>query len=402
MKRVSILAWGLVVGAIGCAPQPETVGELVLAVEAPPSDPAQAAVVLEGAGVTAVRKHLGKEPSREEVDRVFYLAVRPAGSASAEATPPVPVMARLEWSEARVRLVPQASLTPGLRYEAVFDGPRLSPALPRLAESYIVPEETRRSEGKITVLHPNRRELPANQLKFYVHFSRPMAEGHAFRHARLLDARGEPIDQAFREVELWEDNHQRLTLWINPGRTKRALGLSESLGPVLEAGREYTLEIRPGFPDSRGRKLSEGLRHSFRTTAHDRTQPQTSSWRIAAPSHGTRDPLEVTFGEPMDHALAERGIRVLGPGDVEVPGTPYVSEDGLRWTFEPAGDWAEGEHVLVAAGEIEDLAGNSLYRPFETVAGKGPRPTPTPPEFRLPFTISGTKGSSPRSHRDPE
>lgn len=387
MKQVPILAFGLLLGATGCGTRSEAVGELALVVEAPPSSPAQAAVVLEGDGVEAVRRHLGKEPSREEVDRVFYLAVRPEGEATRETSAPVPVMARLEWSEDRVRLVPQASLTPGLRYEAVFDGPRLSPALPRLSEHYMVPAETRRSEGEIAALHPNGRELPANLLKFYVHFSRPMAEGHAFRYARLLDARGEPIDQAFREVELWEDNHQRLTLWINPGRTKRALGLSESLGPVLEAGREYTLEVRPGFPDSRGRKLSEGLRHPFRTTEHDRKQPQTATWRLEVPPSGSRDPVEITFGEPMDHALAERGIRVLGPGDVEVPGSPRVSDDGLRWTFQPAGAWTAGEHTLVAAGEIEDLAGNSLYRPFETVAGEGPRPTPTPPEFRLPFTV---------------
>lgn len=379
---------GLVLGAavlVGCGSRPAAVGEVTLSVEAPPADPTQAAVVLEGPGYAAVRDKLKPETPREQLDRVFYLAVQPAeGAGTAH---PVPLLARLEWGEERLRLVPQTSLTPGLAYEAVFDGPRLNPALPRLTESYQVPMEKRASEARVVALHPNRKELPANLLKFYVHFSRPMAEGKVFQHARLLDARGEPIDQAFREVELWEDNHQRLTLWINPGRTKRSLGLSESLGPVLEADREYTLELTAGLPDSRGRKLAEGLRHTFRTTGYDRTQPALSTWEVEPPAAGSREVLTVQFGEAMDHALAEQGIRVMGPGEVAVPGTPRLSDDGRRWTFTPAGDWAAGEHVLTAAGEIEDLAGNSLYRAFETPAASGKHPTPTPPEYRLPFTI---------------
>lgn len=188
-------------------------------------------------------------------------------------------------------------------------------------------------------------------------------------------------------MELWADDHRRLTLWINPGRTKRSLGLSESLGPVLEAGRRYTLEVAAGLPDARGRPLAVGLRHPFRTGAMDRDQPRIQDWRIAAPAAGGRDALVVRFAEPLDHALLGRLLQVEDAAGRTLEGSASVSPEGTRWSFVPASPWAPGRLQLAAGGELEDLAGNSLYRPFETSAGEGRVPLSEPPAFKRSFVV---------------
>jgi hypothetical protein len=154
--------------------------------------------------------------------------------------------------------------------------------------------------------------------------------------------------------------------------------------------REYTLEIAPGLPDQRGRPLAAGFRHAFRTAGHDREQPRIASWELALPTANTREPLTVGFPEPLDHALAEGVITVETATGQPVAGSATVDADGRRWTFIPRSRWSAGDHRLSAGGELEDLAGNSLYRPFETVSGQGPRPTATPPAFERSFRVEAS------------
>jgi hypothetical protein len=277
-------------------------------------------------------------------------------------------------------------LTRGRTYVAVFDAPRLGGSFNApLTGEYQVPADARASTATVTALFPNQAVLPANLLKFYVHFSEPMSEGKLFDYARLLDDRGKPVMQAFREVELWDDHHRRVTLWINPGRTKQALGLSESLGPVLVPNRHYALEIGAGLPDDRGRPLSRPFRLSFRTVAADHTQPGIDTWQLTAPVAGTREPLRVRFAEPLDHALAQDGLTVEAADGQHLAGQTDVDADAVGWSFTPSEPWRSGSYQLKAAGELEDLAGNSLYRPFESTGGKGSKPVAKPPVFRRDF-----------------
>ena len=327
-----------------------------------------------------LRKYLDGATSGPRLDEVFYVTL-------AGVEPPVPVLARLEWEAERALLVPTVPLTPGKKYTIVFDASKLYPEGQRSTSEVTVPKNTAASAAEITALYPGQGMVPANLLKFYVHFSEPMAEGHLFQYARLLDGAGKPVKQAFREVELWEDHHRRVTLWINPGRTKQALGLSESLGPVLEPDHRYTLEIGAGLPDEKGRLLAKTLRHPFRTANFDREQPSIEKWQLEAPKAGTDEPLSITFNEPLDHALASDGITVETGDGQPVAGTTTVDPETLRWSFKPGAAWKGGYYQIVAAGVVEDLAGNSLYRPFETTTGQGPKPSANPPDFRRDFTV---------------
>jgi hypothetical protein len=383
-RRAAVLGIAAALAALaasGCGTRTEALESLSLSIQEEGEEPPRVIARLEGSGAVELRKRLDRAGPALSLDDVFYLSLKPTPGRG-----PVPILARIEWGRDRADLVPQASLTRGLTYLAVFEGGRLSPPMPRLTREYRLPADASASEARITAFHPSLPELPANLLKFYVHFSEPMGEGRVLEHARVLDSSGKPIDLAFRGVELWDREHRRLTLWIQPGRTKQALGLSEEMGPVLKPGLSYTFEVTPGMTDQRGRPLPDGVRHVFRTTEPDHSKPRMAGWRVEPPLAGSREPLRVTFGEPLDHALALSCLSVQGPEKRPVKGSVSLGEDGRAWSFVPTTTWSAGGHTLAASGELEDLAGNSLYRAFETGAA-GERPRAEPPVFERRFMV---------------
>src|SRR4051812_4173224 len=78
---------------------------------------------------------------------------------------------------------------------------------------------------RVDHVYPSADVLPANQLKFYVHFSAPMARGEAWRRVHLLNDKGVEVVLPFLEIdqELWDHNNERLTVLFDPGRIKRGV-----------------------------------------------------------------------------------------------------------------------------------------------------------------------------------
>jgi hypothetical protein len=339
-----------------------------------------AEVWLEGPAALELRRALGERPSAERLEPVFYIAMATGGT-------PVAMLARLRWDGQSAVLIPTAPLTRGRAYRAVFEGPRFGSQHQRLTVQFTIPRDSQPSPARVLAVYPSQAVVPANLLKFYFHFSAPMREGTLFQHIRLLDSSGKPIDRAFNELELWSADHRRLTVLVHPGRTKQSLGLSEALGPVLYENQKYSIEVMAGLPDEKGRPLPQTFRHSFSTGAFDRAQPSMRDWKITPPRPGSRAPLRVEFSEALDHALALRKLTVEASSGRLVDGETTVSEDCRAWEFTPARPWPAGAYDLVAAGELEDLAGNNLLRTFEVDVGKGPRPVPTPPTFRRRFSV---------------
>src|SRR5262249_48641390 len=155
-------------------------------------------------------------------------------------------------------------------------------------------------------------KLPENQLKFYLHFSAPMSRGDVYRHIKLLNAAGKPVELPFLELvdELWDRDAKRLTLLFDPGRIKRGLKPREDLGPVLEEGKSSTLAIDRGWPDAEGNPLKDSFRKPFKVTAREDRRPDPKTWKIEPPPAGTAKPLTVRFPRPMDHALLNRVLWV--------------------------------------------------------------------------------------------
>jgi hypothetical protein len=233
--------------------------------------------------------------------------------------------------------------------------------------------------------------LPENLLRFYIHFSAPMSRGEAYHRIKLLDAKGKPVADPFLELaeELWSTDGTRFTLLFDPGRIKRGLKPREEVGPVLEAGKSYCVVIDRDWPDAMGNPLQAEFRKSFRVGTPDDSSPDPKRWSVRPPRANTRDPLEVDFPEPLDRALLDRLIAVQDAEGKILAGRVSIVREETRWRFTPKGPWGAGNYRLVVGADLEDVAGNSIARPFE-VDATGPISVQVRTEtVVLPFRIEG-------------
>ena len=290
-----------------------------------------------------------------------------------------------------LRFRPRYPLDRGRRYRAAFRPakvPGATPTSPEVVSSHLEPKPDR-ARTVVSRVDPSGDRLPENLLKFYVHFSGPMGRGEAYDRVRLLKEDGTAVDLPFLRLgeELWDPTGTRLTLLIDPGRIKRGLRPREEHGPVLEAGRTYTLAIDPAWRDAEGDPLGSGTRKTFRAGPEDVSQPDPKSWAIARPRAATRDALTLTSLEALDAALLESGLTLVDARGEAVEGRVQVDAGQTRWRFTPDAPWLAGAYQLLVDDEVEDLAGNSIRRPFEVDVQ---RDTPERPEsrvIRLPVAI---------------
>lgn len=276
-----------------------------------------------------------------------------------------------------VRFTPRYPLQPGLTYQAEYraaDGTTVS-------KEFQAPDRPPTAATEVAAVYPTAATLPENQLKFYLHFTAAMGRGDAYDHLRLLDEAGSDLDLPFLEIgeELWDPSGKRLTLLLDPARVKRGLKPREEQGPVLEAGRCYTLVIERRWRDAAGRPLGAEFRKRFSVGPPDEACPDPRRWQLSVPAAGSRAPLVVRLGESLDQALLERMLWVTDPAGQRLPGEIQIGDREARWSFIPKQVWQPGNYQLVADTLLEDLAGNSIARKFE-VEATGPARRPTGPE----------------------
>jgi hypothetical protein len=225
--------------------------------------------------------------------------------------------------------------------------------------------------------------LPANHLKFYIHFSKPMRESKViFDQIRMVDEKGNDISDPWRRTELWSVDCRRLTLWIHPGRIKRGVGPREDEGPVLLPDKRYRLVIGKEMLDVNGQPLGKDFEKAFRTIEEDRTRPLPEKWTVRAPEQGTTKPLLIEFGEPLDRPLLDRFLTVQGEDGKPVAGRIEVGKEERSWLFHPERSWESAEYRILVDGDLEDLAGNNPVRVFDTDLDE---PKPKPPVLTLRF-----------------
>ena len=99
--------------------------------------------------------------------------------------------------------------------------------------------------------------------------------------------------------------------------------------------------------------------------APDYDPPSTQNWKVDAPAARSTDALFIQFPEPLDYALLSRVIQVTTPSGDPVEGSIEVDREETRWQFRPREPWIKGDYLIEVATLLEDLAGNSLDRPFE-------------------------------------
>jgi hypothetical protein len=313
-------------------------------------------------------------------------------AAAAAGHPPMLGKANVEGGV--LRFEPAFALEPGLEYRATLrSGPWLRSGAADgapLEASFTLPARSLEPKTSVRHVYPTASVLPENQLKFYVHFSGPMRRGQAYDRIRLVDSSGREVDSPFLELgeELWDRSGTRFTLFIDPGRIKRGVKPHEELGPALEAGNHYTLDISADWLDADGARLTEPFRKTFAVAKPDYEQPDPPRWKITAPPAGTSEPLRVSLGEPLDHALLLRLLSIEGPDKMACHGESETGSEEREWIFTPDQPWRQGAHALVIDTMLEDLAGNSVDRPFEVDASRGIESRIETHSVKLPFDVN--------------
>lgn len=222
-------------------------------------------------------------------------------------------------------------------------------------------------QPKVLAIYPSADTLPANQLKFYLHFNVPMSAGKAYDRVKLVQEKRDTLVFPFvrLEPELWNREKTRLTLWLDPGRVKRDLNPNRELGAPIQFGSNYQLIVEAVWEDQQGHALSTTFIKNFFVREDDRKKPGLTTWKVSAPAAGTKTPLRIAFGEPMDHALASRVIEVLNAQKESCAGRVSFQDKEKVLLFTPDQPWQAGAYQLRVGAELEDLAGNNLNRLFD-------------------------------------
>lgn len=304
----------------------------------------------------------------------------------------IPVVGSYRIADGAVHFTPQFGFDPGREYIVRVDPSRLP--TPR-EESLVVTSvrtPARPMAGlpltSVAGISPGSGVWPENLLRFYIHFSAPMSRAPALDYVRLVDAEGRDVREAFLplEVDLWNVERTRYTMFFDPGRVKRGIRPNVELGRAMYEGRRYAIVIADTWPDAQGRKLSAPFRYEFVAGPGQEQALDPQAWTLTPPAAGSRDPLIVSFPWPLDRGLLQRAIGVARPGGESIAGEMTVAESDREWRFVPAEPWRTGSYALVVLTILEDPAGNRVGRPFEIEMFRAPA-AETRERVSVPFAV---------------
>jgi hypothetical protein len=218
---------------------------------------------------------------------------------------------------------------------------------------------------QVVSIDPGGDRLPANVLRISVTFSAPMEQGGASGRFQLLAADGEELIGTLLPMppELWDRRRRRLTVLLDPGRIKRGLLPNVQAGPPLVPGSSVTFVVDDQLSDAAGAPLVSGAQRTYRIDEPIRSRVDPTRWDVRWPDLAS-DQLVVRFGRSLDRALVGRCLKVVGPDGRVVPGQANLDRDAAIWTFTPAAASVAGWTLRVNP-DLEDLAGNSVRRPFD-------------------------------------
>lgn len=262
------------------------------------------------------------------------------------------------YAQGEIRFTPLISLQKGKTYFLLDQEKKV--------QAILVPEVAF-VQPKVLAVYPSADTLPANQLKFYLHFNLPMSAGKAYERVKLIRDKQDTLIFPFvrLEPELWNREKTRLTLWLDPGRVKRDLNPNRELGAPIQFGSHYELMVDSSWEDQQGHPLGTAFIKNFFVRGDDRKKPDLKTWKVTAPAAGTKAPLRIAFGEAMDHALASRVIEVLNAQKANCAGSISFQDKEKVLLFTPDQPWQAGVYQLRVGAELEDLAGNNLNRLFD-------------------------------------
>jgi hypothetical protein len=379
---------GLLLAVVACSPSPS-----VPQIRLDRANPQQLAVEVTGVSRRDLAAFSRANLTGEEWSALLRVTVR---RGARQPDDPLPVAGRYTIAES-VRFVPMFPLDPGREYDVVFDPSRLPradlPRLPAVKDVLSLPASVQVPSTVVAAVYPAGEAIPENLLRMYVQFSGPMGQQGGLDHVVLLDARGREVPDALLplDTELWNDDRTRFTLLFDPGRVKRGILPNRRMGRPLHAGDRITLVVKKDWLDARGVPLASEFRREYRVGAADDRALDTAAWRVTPPAAGARDPLTVTFPEPLDHGLLQRALGVTRAG-APVPGDLRIEDGATRWRFVPRDAWTAGDYTLVVLPILEDVAGNRIGRRFEVASPGEAAPEEGKDPIAIPFLIGRSAG----------
>ena len=236
-----------------------------------------------------------------------------------------------------------------------------------LLQQIQIPDDSTLEQPDIVAIYPSGDSIPANLLKMYIVFTKPMAEGHAMEYIEVTKNKNTVVPEAFLDLEpeLWNKDRTMLTVWLDPGRIKRDLQPNKKLGPPIEPGNRYIITVNQGWEDADGLLLRASSRMDFIAVERDEESPDPAKWTIDAPPARSYLPLVVDMLEPMDYGVLKDAVRLLdfkgNPADVQT----LIGPGESLLTFLPNKRWRSGYYTLEIESRLEDLAGNNLERLFD-------------------------------------
>jgi hypothetical protein len=216
-------------------------------------------------------------------------------------------------------------------------------------------------------ISPEAMMLPANTLRFYIHFSKP-GEAYFNRDGlQLLNEDGQVVPEPFLvfSQELWSYDGCRLTEFMEPGRIKRGMGDDPSHEPAFVVGRKYSLVVKA---------LGQTARHTFRVSDPVLEAIDESLWRIIPPIAGSLDSAVMHFDRVMDAELCRDEMRIMTSWGEIVQTRASLLPSGTTIEFIPKYPWSAGEHSLVVSDRFEDVCGNRLGEALDHDLGAIGRP----------------------------
>lgn len=229
--------------------------------------------------------------------------------------------------------------------------------------------KTGNGRPKLLAIYPSTDTVPENLLKIYLHFSEPMQQvGNALNFISVTHEEENREVPVFLELqsELWNADHSRLTLWLDPGRIKTHLIPNREKGLPIREGNTYTIRIAENWKNAQGIQLGGATVKTLYVTRRDMESPKPEHWSVHTPGRTTLDPLTLNFKEPLDAILALEAFRVYSSEAQEVAGVYKLEDQERTLHFFPKEPWPEGRYSLIVESRLEDLAGNNLNHLFDS------------------------------------
>ncbi len=243
---------------------------------------------------------------------------------------------------------------------------------------------------ELVTIYPSKDTVPENLLKMYLIFSMPMQEvGNALDFIRIYNETEQREVDLFLNLEkdLWNKDHTRLTLWLDPGRIKTGLIPNRLMGLPLRQGHSYTITVSGKWKSARGIPLPKNYIKKIVVGKRDNQMPDIFKWELTDPAANTKEALKISFGESMDAILARESLQIYFKGVIPVKGDYALGEDENTMIFTPKDSWNEGVYDISSHSKIEDLAGNNMNYLFDTNNEEIRKPSSSETHYKRSFTV---------------